>query len=394
MNEENNFGAPILDDFGYIPPEPKKEGPQGVAAPVLDDMDFVQYDSKKGDPTGVSAPILDDMADFGSYDSGKKGAPTGVSAPVLDDMNDYSYEDKKGAPTGVSAPVLEENTYTASPQKLILSDEDIIAGLSPEQKQMFDTLPAEKQQQIIDMRRTQLGAEAPAPVLSAPVLDEDNYVPPPKKEEPVQPAEPISAPILDEEPEQAEYVPKFGDKNLEKIKEEAKKKAVSSQLVSNQKDEKESLRMMIQLKEERRAEMAAKGFKICIVLAVLGIIGSVAFYLLYSGSLGLDYKDGMSGIANVIKESSLYFALAGVVTGLLTVSGLEFAKSLASFVYLVLGIVQLFPGLPMFPQHNGNMGLVAVLYAVAFICTVGVFVTLSASECVGAFFSKNKPIRD
>ncbi len=392
MAEENNIGTPVLDDFGYIPPEQKNEGPQNVSAPVLDEMDFVQYGEKKGAPTGVSAPVLDDMDNFGSYDSGKKGAPTGVSAPVLDDMNDYSYENKKGAPSGVTAPVLEENSYTSAPQKLVMSDEDIVAGLSAEQRQVFDTLPAEKQQQIIEMRRTQLGAEAPAPTVNAPVLDEDNYVPPPKKEEPVRPSEPITAPVLDDEPEQTEYVPKFGDKNLEKIKEEAKKKAVSSQLVSNQKDEKESLRMMIQLKEERRAEMAEKGFKIAIILAVIGVIGSAAFYLLYSGSLGLEYKDGLSGIANVISSSSLYLALAGVISGILIVSGLGFAKSLASFVYLVLGIVQLFPGLPMIPQHEGSMGLVIVLYVVAFVCTVGVFVTLSASECVGAFFNRKNPV--
>ena len=387
MNDENNTALPVLDDMEFQDDD-RKGAPTGVAAPLLDDMEF-QDTARRGAPTGVSAPVLDDMEDM-SYGI-RRGAPTGVSAPILDDMSNYDPYEKKGAPTGVSAPVLDDSEYTPEPEKFILSDEDIIAGLSPEQKTMFDNLPVEKQQMIIDMRRKQLGAEAPPPPApSAPVLDEDNYTPPPPKPEPETPPEPISAPILDEEPEVPEYVPKYANKDLERIKEEAKKKAVSSQLVSNQKDEKESLRMMMQLKEERKAEMAQKGFKITIILSVVGVVAAVAFYLLYAGKLGLDYKDGMSGIANTISESALYIAGAMGLSSLLMLTGISFFKSLASFVFLITGVIQLFPGLPMFPQHNGSTGLVGILYAAAFICTVAVFVTLSASECVGLYFSRNK----
>ena len=107
------------------------------------------------------------------------------------------------------------------------------------------------------MRRAQLGAEAPPEAVQAPVLDDDNYTPPPKKEQPVQPAEPMKAPVLDEEPELPKYVPKYVDEDLEKAKKDARK-SVSASLVSDQKDPKESLRMMLALKEERRAELAKK----------------------------------------------------------------------------------------------------------------------------------------
>ena len=30
MNDENNFGAPVLDDIDYVEPTPKKEGPTGL----------------------------------------------------------------------------------------------------------------------------------------------------------------------------------------------------------------------------------------------------------------------------------------------------------------------------------------------------------------------------
>ncbi|MBR2283511.1 MAG: ABC transporter permease [Ruminococcus sp.] len=370
MNDENNFSAPVLDDIDYSAPADKKDGPSGVAAPVLDDIDYVPPSAKKGAPTGVAAPVLDDMDDYTPSYGEKKGAPTGVAAPVLDD-DTFNYQQKP-----------------AEPEKLVLSDEDIIAGLTPELRTMFDGLPEDKKRQVIDMRRSQLGAQAPAPAISAPVLDEDNYTPPPKKEEPKQPEAPITAPILDDEPEPPKYVPKFVDEDLERAKQEGAKKAVSAALVSEQKDSKESLRMMLELKEQRRAELASKGFVITIVAAVIGVIAAVAFYLLYSGSLGLDYKNGLSGIASVISNSSLYIAIAMAVTGLLLISGIPFFKSLTTFVYVVSAVAQLFPGLPMLPQHEGSTGLAGLLFAVSFLGTAGVVVILSASEAVGLYFKK------
>ncbi|MDD7515977.1 ABC transporter permease [Ruminococcus flavefaciens] len=383
--------APVLDDFEYVAPSAKKDGPTGVSAPVLDDMDsFASSDSyKKGAPSGISAPILDDNMGYGQPEE-KKGAPTGVSAPVLDDSMGYRQpEEKKGAPTGVSAPVLDDNVpYTH--EKLVLSDEDIISGLTPELKARFDALPAEKQQQIIDMRRTQLGAVAPPAEISAPVLDEDNYTPPPKKEEPKQPEAPITAPILDDEPEPPKYQPKYVDEDLERVKAEASKKAVSAQLTSDQKDSKASLQMMLALKEEARQREAQKGFKITVVLAVLGVVAAVVFFLLYSGQLGLGYKDGLSGISKVIESSALYIAGGVGILSLLLLTGISAIKSFTSFIFLLFGVIQLFPGIFMINQHKGNTGLAVALYAVSLALTIVVFFMLSGSEAVGLFFKKNK----
>ena len=387
MYDENNLGGVMPEEIEYNPDAPRKEAPTGVSAPVLDDFGYVAPTAKKDGPTGVSAPVLDDMA---SYNSGaeKKGAPTGVSAPVLDDNIPYVSE-KKGAPTGVTAPVLDDSSVPFTQEKLVLSDEDIIGGLTPELKARFDALPADKQQQIIDMRRAQLGAVAPPVQVTAPVLDEDNYTPPPKTEEPKQPEAPVAAPILDDEPEPPKYQPKYVDEDLERAKAEASKKAVSAQLVSEQKDSKESLRMMLELKEEARQREAEKGFKICIVLAVVGVISAIAFYLLYSGQLGLGYKNGLEGFGKVIKNSALYIAgIVGICT-LSLIAGIKGLKSLCSVVLLLFGIVQIFPGLPMIPQHKGSMGLVVALYAVALAGTVVTFFMLSGSEPVGKFFTRN-----
>lgn len=405
--------APVLDDFGYAAPSSKKDGPTGVAAPVLDDMDsFVSDSARKGAPTGISAPVLDDSMGYGQTDNRtdaqagisapviddnmsygqsyeRRGAPTGVTAPVLDDDTSYSQSyEKKGAPTGVAAPVLDDDNAPYTHEKLVLSDEDIISGLTPDLKARFDALPADKQQQIIDMRRTQLGAVAPPVQVSAPVLDEDNYTPPPKKEEPPkQPEAPVAAPILDDEPEPPKYQPKYVDEDLERAKSQARS---SAHLTSEQKDSKASLQMMLALKEEARQREAQKGFKITIVLAVLGVIAAVLFFLLYSGQLGLEYKDGLSGISKAIENSALYIAGAAGLLSLLLLTGIGGIKSLTSFVFLVFGVIQVFPGLFMINQHKGSSLLAIALYAVSLILTIVVFFLLCGSEAVGQYFNKNK----
>lgn len=367
MNDENNFSASPLDDIEYSAP-PKKDELQGLSAPVLDEIDYVAPTEKKGGPQGVSAPVLDDMDAYVPNER-KKGEPTGVSVPILDDTNDFA----------------------AEPEKVVMTDEEIIAGFTADQLETFNRLPVANQQKVLDLRRTQLGVEAPPPIVTAPVLDEDNYNPPPEKdEEPLKIEEPIKAPVLDEEPEPPKYVPKFVDEDLERAKQEGAKRAVSSQLSSNQKDSKESLRMMLQLKEERQAEMAAKGFKISILLAIIGIISAVLFYLLYSGQLGLTYKDGLSGIGKAIENSAMYIAVAAGICSVTLITGISGFKSLSSIVFLLFGVIQIFPGIVMIPQHNGSMALAAILYGASLIGTIVVFFMLSASEAVGLFFKKNK----
>ncbi|WP_037297051.1 hypothetical protein [Ruminococcus flavefaciens] len=67
--------------------------------------------------------------------------------------------------------VKEEEPAAVSDEPLIMSDEDIISGLTPDLKERFDALPADKQQQVIEMRRAQMGAIAPPIVIDEPEED-------------------------------------------------------------------------------------------------------------------------------------------------------------------------------------------------------------------------------
>ena len=86
-------------------------------------------------------------------------------------MLDNIREDAAEAIADMDTPK-EEAAETPS-EPLILSDEDIIAGLSPELKERFDELSADKQQQVIEMRRAQMGAVAPAVITDSESEGED-----------------------------------------------------------------------------------------------------------------------------------------------------------------------------------------------------------------------------
>ncbi|MDE6035863.1 MAG: ABC transporter permease [Ruminococcus sp.] len=380
MSDDNNY-SPVLEDIEYTDTSAKKGMPKGVEAISLDSMETnynPSSDHRKGAPQGVEAVSLDSMDNnYNSFADRRRGDPTGVSAPVLDDIS---------GTLGASAPVINRE-----PEKPVITDEEIISSFNPELKAIFDNLSDLQRQQILDMRREQMGGVAPKPQVTAPVLDDDDYTPPVQEEKKnIPPPEPVEKPVLDEEPELPKYTPKYVDADLERIKSEAKKQAVTSQLTSNQKDSKESLRMMLELKEQRNAELAEKGFRITIVIAIIGVIGAIAFYLLYSGSLGLTYKDAVSGMGSMIKDSSLYIAIISAIGSITLITGMNGLKSIASFVFIVVGILQVFPGLAMIPQHNGSLALAGILYGVSIGCTVAVIVMLSASEAVGLYFKQKK----
>ena len=212
MNDENNYGTGV---------------------PVLDDIEYTAPAAKKGGPTGVSAPVLDDMDAYVPPTAQKKGAPTGVSAPVLDD-NTQVYEHKKQ-------------------EVRIMTDEELIATFSPEQRETFMKFPEANRERVLEQLRKQKGVEAPKEEVTAPVLDDDTYTPPPTTEKPApeQPVSELKAPVLDDEPETPVYKPKFVDEDLERAKREGAKQAVTSQLTEEVKPNKESLKKMLALKEER-----------------------------------------------------------------------------------------------------------------------------------------------
>lgn len=383
MNGENEFNTtPILEETSYNPNNrAKNEGPQGVTAPVLDDMDYV-------------AP------------SAKKEGPQGVTAPVLDDMNSYTAPSaKKYGPQGVTAPVLDDDNYVPPQQ----NNDPLLMQFTPQQQEAFNQLSPDQQAQVIEMRRQQLAqqqitapvldddnyvphqktASQPSEPVTAPVLDDDNYVPQQPKAQ--AQAEAVTAPVLDDAPPPPKYVPKYVDEDLERAKQEARKKAVAGQLVSNQKDEKESLRMMLELRRQREEEAAHKGMYITIITSVIGIIAVALFTLFASGdALSLKYKPDMANnkFMQFVSGGSLYMSIAsGLFAGLLC-TGIKGIKSFASLLFFLYSILVILSGIILLPQKDGHMALNILLYGGSLVGMIAVCVILSTSECVDQYFKR------
>ena len=86
----------------------------------------------------------------------------------------------------------------------------------------------------------------------------------------------------------------------------------------------------------------------------------------------------------------MYIAIVSAVGSLTLITGMGGFKSLATFILVVCGIIQVFPGLAMLPQHNGSLALAGILYVISIGCTITSIVMLSASEAVGLYFKKNR----
>ena len=102
------------------------------------------------------------------------------SVPETDPVGNMLDNIREGAAEAIA------DIGTSEPKQYILTDEDIIAGLSPDLKVRFDALDPDKQRQVIDMRRSQMGAIAPPVVEESPensFIPEEEFVPEPAIEE-------------------------------------------------------------------------------------------------------------------------------------------------------------------------------------------------------------------
>ena len=124
------------------------------------------------------------------------------AAEAIADMNEAKSEEP-------------ENT---SDQPLIMSDEDIISGLTPDLKERFDALSADKQQQVIEMRRAQMGAIAPPIVIDEPeedILPDEDIAP--EEPETAEKAEETAPEKPEDEEKPAEAAPEKEEKPKGKV---------------------------------------------------------------------------------------------------------------------------------------------------------------------------------
>ncbi len=118
------------------------------------------------------APSATDLIDAAiAAINGKADENAETESDPVGNILDTIREDAAEAIADINTPKAEE--FAPPSEKEVLSDEDIIAGLTPELKERFNELDADKQQQVIEMRRAQLGAVPPATEFEIEPIEEN-----------------------------------------------------------------------------------------------------------------------------------------------------------------------------------------------------------------------------
>ena len=335
----------------------------------------------------------------------KKGAPVLDESDLAGLLGDEPQvwtgnTQQKGAPVLDEQVMLDEPTVpTYTPQEAPRHDDllqadvgDLLGGGEPEAydevgefcrklqfdenlKATFQTLDAEKQQQVVEMRAGQLGI--PAPMIPNALR--------PKVEEALPEAAEVE---LEEAPEPEEYVPQFKDEDLERIKEESKKpqKYVPPPVEMTEEKKQENRRIMNELREERERELAKKGFTQLILLTVIGVIAAIGFGLFFTaaGPFAIKPDIELGGFMAVVKKAAPIVAVVMGIASLLLALPLPQLKGLTKFVFVISFILSLFPGIPMLIQ-KANVAVSAIVFLLALGGSIAVVVVMSVSDAINAY---------
>lgn len=335
-------------------------------APVLDESDL--------------AGLLGDEPEVWTGNSQQKGAPVLEEQVVLDDPSAAAAYAEQAAPKH---------------EDLLQADaSDLLGGGEPEAydevaefckrlqfddalKATFVTLDAEKQQQVVEMRASQLGV--PAPMIPNALR--------PKAEE----AAPEAAEVeLEEAPEPEEYVPQFKNEDLERIKEESKKpqKYTPPQVELTEEQKQENRRMMAELREEREQELAKKGFVQLIILTAVGALTAIAFGLFFSGIGPFAFKEEFmqdaSGFMTLVQKIAPIVAIVMGISALLLALPIPQLKGITKLAFGIGFLLSLFPGIPMLIQKE-KVAVSAPIFLVAAAGTIAVVVVMSISDAINAY---------
>lgn len=351
---------PDLDDLLGGLEEPTYQETEKRGAPKIDDADLIG--------------LLGDEPEVWNGNEQKRGAPV-LAEQVLLDEPEQSWQEQKSSP---DASVLDASLADDLLGSNEVSAYDAVAEFCTKLqfddnlRQIFVTLDAEKQMQVVKMRADALGI--PMPIIPNELRPQMHAQEQPQEQEV----------MLEEAPEPEAYVPKFKDEDLERAKAEAQKpkKYTPPQVEMTEEQKQESRRLMAQMREDREREQAKKGFRQLIVLTIVGVIGAVAFCLFFSDMFGLGNKmEEVGGFAQKVKSVAGYVGAGVGIGSLLLAAPIPQLKGLCKLLDMIGFILMLFPGIPLLMQTEGNGVINGILYAVAILaCGISAFVLITSDN--------------
>ncbi len=380
MSEEEKTGLSSLEEPTYTP-KPKTDRLEGVAAPILEDTAYQAPAAKPHALTDVQAPTL---ADDTYVDTRKPDRLANVQAPTLADPETTYTKQTHATPLEhVEAPKLEEPAAApaaAEPRPLseeqlaVLAERRAASGQPPYTPEQIAAI----QEAYLERQRKQVSAPAPQPM-----VQQEAPQPAPA------PAPAVQAPVLEEPEPPTQRFSRFSEEEIAAAKAGAQRRAIEGSLQTEVPVNKEETRRMIaELRRQQESDMAKRGFRIVIVLMILGIVSAVTMFLFTTRP----YKDAdVSGLMGKIDSAMTYLSFFLGIASILMLARLEPIRKLVSFLFGCASLLMLIGGFILLPQKaSGGMALTVIFYAVTLILNFVVCFQLSSNESVGMFFKRRE----
>ncbi|MBR5371781.1 MAG: ECF transporter S component [Oscillospiraceae bacterium] len=338
------------------------------------------------DQRSLEAQLLGDM----TYDDPRKKQPAnqgvdprlvGASGAILEDMS------------AAAAPRPQ-----AQPQYQMLTEEQIATlqqqraanGQPPYTPDEIAELQAEfiERQRTARMQQAMQAQAAAQQAAAAALLAEDNYAQPEKPKAPEKVLPTVSASDLLEEPApEPERKVVFNQEDIEAAKKQAVKKAADSlnSAPQTEADTKKAREEMRRFREQQLADMAAAGFKVSIIVTVVGILSALCMVLFGMGH----YPDGEE-MGGFFALADKFYIIGGIVLALLSitiVTRVQACRGFTSFMFIISSILLVVPGAIVLFNKKGadNFGFSCGCYVIAIIGCFAVTFLLSTNDKLSAY---------
>ncbi len=346
----DDIEIPQLEETTYDPSKAVKRTLDDIIAPTLEDTYTPPSQAKKSSLSDVAIPTLSDtytpepksqqvQPQFQQYGASQQAA---TAQPQFQQY---------GAPQQAAAAQPQFQQYGA-PQQAAAAQPQFQQYGAPQQ-------PASAQPQF-----QQYGAPQQKPVAQN---DSNN-----------KSLNDVQAPLLEDEPPvQQRYVPKFVDPDIENAKKTAADRAIKSSLesVPDSFDQQKSREMYREFMREKESDMAKKGAKIVIFLAIAGIV-SGAFSVLFALS---PLKDDISGFISTLNTLYVVMSVAIILASILMLVNSKGTQKASSTMLTLITILQIIPGIFILFAKQSR-GIASVFYILSLILNIVICFIFGSNE--------------
>lgn len=339
------------------------------------------------DQNNLGASLLDDM----TYDDPRKKAASASSDPRL---------------AGAAAPLLDDMSAAPQPKPQSryqrLSDDQIATlqqqraaqGQPPYTPEEIEALQVEfvERQRMAQQQQAMAEQAAAQQRAASALLQEPETYTPQEKPKHEELREVDANALLEEAPPEPERKVVFNQEDIEAARKQATKQAAAKLETGpkNEEEQKRARQQMEALRQQQLADLAAAGFKLSIIITIIGVIAGacMAFF-----STRQTDEEGFFALAG---KFYLYGGIALALLGVTVVLRIQALKGFASFLYGASAVLLLIPGLILLFHAREAEGFIftVITYVLAIVGCIIVTFQLSTSDKINAYYGHKEIMYD